>query len=215
MAVDYKTLQALAVSQPRDAEGYCPECGRPWCAPAPDRPPPEAAFPWRAAFLVAVGLAIAITFGVRATRASQRQVAIQRDLVGLTRCLGGVSGDRTCPAGKDAEDLREIDNIDAATARGQRDRALVAAALGLLALGVGLRALARRGRRRDRSRSTLMAAWDLGESLVALTCLQILALILSPIAGQLSRGLPMTWERLDRATDGVLVLVSLLTGSPP
>jgi hypothetical protein len=52
----------------------------------------------------------------------------------------------------------------------------------------------------------------MGQSLVALTGLQVLAVTLYPVAVQLSQGLPITWERLDRAIDDVLVLVSLLLG---
>src|SRR5262249_13396611 len=89
VALDYKTLQATAAGPPRRADDFCSECRRPWCAPAPDRRHPEAAFPWRAAFLVAVGLALAITFGLWASRAHQRQVAIGRDLAILSTCVDG------------------------------------------------------------------------------------------------------------------------------
>jgi hypothetical protein len=214
MALDYKALQALAARRPANAPSYCPECGRPWRDPAPVRPHPDAAFPWRAAFVAMVGLAVALTFGARAARADQKQAAIQRDVAVLTVCLGGVSGDLTCPTVQDAEDWRGIDYVHEATARLQRDRALVAAALGLLAVGVGLRRVARRRRLQDRPRPTLATAGGLGETLIALTCLQVLALTLDSLAGQLARGLPLTWERLDTAADAVLVVVSILTGSP-
>jgi hypothetical protein len=52
--------------------------------------------------------------------------------------------------------------------------------------------------------------WGIGQSLVALTGLQLVALTLYPIAAQLVPGLPLTWERLDGTIDGVLNLVSLL-----
>jgi hypothetical protein len=29
MAMDYKTLQAMATNQQRHADDYCPDCGRP------------------------------------------------------------------------------------------------------------------------------------------------------------------------------------------
>jgi hypothetical protein len=215
MALDYKTLQAMAASRPANAMAFCPECGRPWRAPSPEGPHPEAAFPWRAAFLALVGLALALAFGVRAARADQRQRAIQRDLAVLTVCFGGgAAGDPLCPTVQDAEGWRRRDDVDAAAARGQRDRALVATALGLLVAGVGLRALARRRRRHDHPPSAIATVGSSGESLIALTCLQVLALTGYSIAVQLSRGLPLTWERLDAAADDVLVLVALLTGSP-
>jgi hypothetical protein len=212
VAFDYKTLQTTAATRPPDADHYCPECGRPWGELSAERPRP-AADPWRAVLLAVVGFALALTFGERAVRADQRETAIQRDLASLTRCLGGVAGSGACPAGKDAEDLRGLEDVAAAAARGQRDCALVATALGLLAVGVGLRATARRRRRQDHPSSTIATVGRLGESLIGLTCVQGLALLLYSVAGQLARGLPLTWDRLDAAADGVLVLVSFLTGS--
>jgi hypothetical protein len=213
IALDYATLRAMAATEPANVSPYCPECGRPWHAPSPERAHPAAAFPWRPAVLAVVWLALAVTFGVRAARADQRQRAIQSNLAVLTRCLGGVSGDLTCPSVEDAKDRLSADDVEAATARGHRDRARGAAALGLFAVGRGLRGVARRRRRQDRPRSTLAKVWGLGESLLALTCFQVLALTLDSIAVQLSRGLPLSWEWLDTAADGVLVLVSHLAGS--
>jgi hypothetical protein len=213
MAFDYKTPQALAASHQMDADDFCPECGRLWEAPAPDRIQPAAAFPWRAALLVAVGLVLALTFGVRAARAAQKQATLQRDLAALHQCFEEVGWDSSCPTPETAEGWLARDDLDEVTARGQRDRALIATALGLLAVGVELRAMARHRRRQDRPRPTLAVVWRMGESLIALTCLQVLGLTLHSIAGQLSQGLPLAWERLDTAADDVLVLVSLLTGS--
>jgi hypothetical protein len=165
------------------------------------------------ALLVAVGLALTLTFGVRAARAAQKQAAIQRDLAVLTSCLRvRVSGDSICPTIEDANGRRDIDVVDEAAARGQWDRALVVAALGLLAAGGGLCVLAWNRRRQDRSHSPLAAVWRMGESLIALTCLQVLALVLYAITSQLSQGSTLTWERLDTVADNVLALVSLLTG---
>jgi hypothetical protein len=213
MAFDYKTVQAMAASQPRDAHGYCPECGRPWRDPSPERPHPAMAVPWHPVFLAVVGLALAITFGARAARAYRLEAATRGDLASLTTCVGRGSAAPSCPSMDDQEDWLRVDYANEATARGQRDRALVATALGLLALGIGLRRLARR-RWPDRPASALATFGRWGESLLALTCLQVLALTLASLAVQLARGLPFAWERLDAAADGVLVVVSLLTGSP-
>jgi hypothetical protein len=159
-----------------------------------------------------VGVAVALTFGVRAARAHAFQAASQRDLAVLTLCLGGAPADRICPPVADAAVWRMVEEANVATARRQRDRALLATALGLLALGLGLRGLARCRWVQDRPGSILATVWGLGESLLALTCLQLLALTVDSLASQLTRGLPLTGERLDTAVDSVLVLVSLLTG---
>jgi hypothetical protein len=68
MALDYKTLQALAAAEPQEAAGHCPECGRAWGTSGPEAPHPLAPFPWRAVLLGVVGLALALTFGLRAAR---------------------------------------------------------------------------------------------------------------------------------------------------
>jgi hypothetical protein len=57
MVVDYKTLQAIVAGQPPDTDAYCPECGRPWRDPSPERSQPVMLFPWRAVFLAVIGLA--------------------------------------------------------------------------------------------------------------------------------------------------------------
>jgi hypothetical protein len=207
MAVDHETLQALATCQPTSTTLYCPECGRPWAALAAEEPC-RAPSSWHVVFLAVVGISVALTFGVRAARANQRYVAIQGELAGLTGCVGGLLGNLTCSSVENADSRVATD--DGTMAQGQRDRALVVTALGLFA--VGLSSIARHRRVQDRSRSTFSALLGLGEYLVALTCLQVLALTVYPIAVQLSRGLPFTWDRLDVAVDGVLVLVSLLTG---
>jgi hypothetical protein len=213
MALDYRTLQETAASQPRDADGYCPECGRPWRDPSPERPHPAVPVPWHAVFLAVVGLALAVTFGVRAARAYQTQRATQRDLAVLIVCLGGVSGDLTCPSVEDAEDWRRVDYANEDAARRQRDRALVATALGLLAVGVGLSGVARRRRRPGCPRPILAAAWGLGEFLIALTCLQVLALYADLVIVRLSLGWPPAWwEALDSITDQVSALLSIITG---
>jgi hypothetical protein len=210
MADGFPTRSAMPTDYSRDADAYCPECGRPWREPSPDRPYPEAAFPWRAAFLAAVGLVLALTFGVRAVRAAQEQAVNPRDLAVLARCLGHASPDPSCPSVEAAQGWRGRYDVGEAMARRQRDLALVPTALGLFA--VGLSSLARLRRVQDRPRSPLAAVWKMGESMTLLTCLQVLGLTLHSIASQLSQGLPFTWERLDTAADNVLALVSFLTG---
>jgi hypothetical protein len=203
----------MAAGRPPDADDYCPECGRPWRDLSPDRPHPAVPFPWRAALLGVVGLALAITFGVRAAGAYQTEAAIARDLAVLTWCGGGETTAWGCPSVGNQEAWLRMDYANHDAARRQRDRALVAAALGLLALGVGLAGVARRRRRPDRPRPIRTAAWGLGESLLALACLQVLALFAALVLVHLALGRPPAWwEALDAITDQVSALVSVVTG---
>jgi hypothetical protein len=63
MALDYKTLRAMATGQPRFADDYCPECGRPWRDPALGRPALAASLPWRACALLAIAAYLGLAFG--------------------------------------------------------------------------------------------------------------------------------------------------------
>jgi hypothetical protein len=156
MALDYKQLQTCRAGQATTTDDYCPECGRPWRDRAREQPRPVAVFPWRAVLLTVVGLALVVAFGVRAARAAQQEAPIQRGLGALTACLGGgVSRSSACPTAQEAEFMLGGDDVDEATVRGRRDRALVATALGLLVLGVGLRGVVRRPWRQDHPQPSL------------------------------------------------------------
>ena len=73
--------------------------------------------------------------------------------------------------------------------------------------------MARRRRRSDRPRPIFAAAWNLSESLIALTCLQVLALYADLVIVRLSLGWPpLWWEALDSITDQVSALYSVVTG---
>jgi hypothetical protein len=215
MALDYKTLQATELSQGTSAQPYCPECGRPWRELWPEHPRRSALVSWRAALLIVVGLALAITFGLRAAAAHQTEAATQRDLAELTLCLDGTWSGPGCPSVQDAEDWRAIDYGNVATARRQLSRALVATALGLLALGLGAASVARARRRSSaspRARSGVATAWQAGEMLLGLLCLQILTLYLDLVALQLSPGVPLG-ETLDRAAGDALAVIFRVSGT--
>jgi hypothetical protein len=214
MALDYKTLQALAAGQLHDADDYCPECGRPWRDLS--LPRPAGSVSWRAALLIVVGLALAITFGSRALAAYQARVATDRDLAVLTLCLNGILSDPICPSMQDAENWRAVDDGNRATARRQLDRALVATTVAVLAFGTGLGSLVRQRRRtvaRHRGWSVVAATCQMSETLLILICLLVLAVCLDLVAVQLSLSAPITRELLDRAADDALGILSLIPGA--
>jgi hypothetical protein len=104
MSFDYKTPQALAANHLMDADGFCPECGRPWGAPAPDPGQPKAAFPWRAVLLVVVGLALAIVFGLRAVADYPRALRDHAILQATAACLAQTGGRADCAPSNVAPD---------------------------------------------------------------------------------------------------------------
>jgi hypothetical protein len=144
MALDYKTLQATAASQPQHAAGYCPECGRPWMDSSSESARGVSSFPWRSALLAALGLFLAIVFGLQAASAFRTQAEIQRALADPAATLLCSSVDGHCdPADQQGEWLiGQFDRYD--VARRRLRAALVATALGLLAFLAGLGATARR-----------------------------------------------------------------------
>jgi hypothetical protein len=76
MAVDYKTLQAMAESQATDADGYCPECGQPvgrLVRASRCRATSRVGWP---GILATLGLYLAVTFGVEA-QGAQRLAAVR------------------------------------------------------------------------------------------------------------------------------------------
>src|SRR5262249_45119719 len=163
-----------AASRPPDADRYCPECGRPWTIQVREIPRPTRRLPWRAAFLVAVGLCLAIAFGPRAVSAYETEAAAQRDPGRLRTCADHRWAGASCPLTERWLGVLHADRDD--TARHQLHGALVATALGLIALVAGLGSVARRGRgRTSRSASPLSAAvWRAGEPLVVLFCFLVL-----------------------------------------
>jgi hypothetical protein len=200
VAFDYRTLQAMAASQPPDAIPYCPECGRPWEDPAPARAHPAARLPWRAALLVVVGLALAIAFALRAASVSH---------------MGPRAYDCTSrPSDTHAEVLEASGRSPCIPDRaGQLQRNLLATAGGVAIALVGLGALARRRLRagpRRGAASTLAAIWGAGEVLLTLACLQVLALYVGLVAVQLALEAPPTGNTLDRATDQIAALFSMI-----
>jgi hypothetical protein len=97
MSLDYKTVQRLAASGPAPADGFCPECGRPWVVPTPARSGGSATLPWWGLFLTDVGAALALAFGWRAASAHRTEAAIRGNIADATRGLGGAAAIPACP----------------------------------------------------------------------------------------------------------------------
>lgn len=215
MAFDYKTLRLLETSKSRDANDYCPECGRLWIDRWPEPPRPLVPFPWRGWFLTVVGVALALTFGLRAASAYRAEAAIQRDVAVETICSSQVSNALTCPSPQATIEWLQASEESREVARRQVDAALVATALGLLALVGGPAALVRRRLRVTshwRPWSTLTALVSIAEGLLALVCFQVLAVGVALVAHQLSPGVTLT-EALDRAVNNALTIISIITGA--
>jgi hypothetical protein len=218
MALDYKALQALAASQPRDTDGYCPECGRPWREPSPERPHPAAPSLWRAALLGVVGLALAITFGLRAWRADRLAPRDCAALPGTAWQVVATRGRTSCAAA--SNDLYRWTAFGITPgqsgAAGRTPRSDLPLTAGGVAIGlVGVGGLVRsrlRARAHGRAATGVLAIWAAGEALLALACLQVLALGVGLGAVRISLGLPLTGETPDRAADAVLTFLSIVAG---
>jgi hypothetical protein len=216
MAFDYKTWQTMAASQPPETNGYCPECGRPWVERAPEHPRSASLFPWRSVILTVLGVALALTFGFRAASAYRREADIQRDFAFRSRCVSASSSALACSFFDDEVGRLRASYRDWDAARGQRDRALAAAALGLVALAVGAEDLVRRRHPTTPPRhplATVAVVWRIGKALLTLACFQVLALYLDLIALHLSQGGLLTQATLDRAADDALSVISIITGA--
>ena len=219
MAFDYKTLQAMAESQARNATSGCPECGRPWTEPLLQRPRWEPPFPWRTIFLGVVGLFLAITLGHRT--------------VSLVE-----AGDSPCPTPRETQTchaptarpvccaLSSLSPDDwfalgasvgqSAMAEGEIRRDLLLTVGGLATVLVGIGALLRQRlrTRANRRQSVGLGAWAMGETLWGVASLQVLALYADLVIVRLSLGGPYEWwVALDAITDQVSALFSIITGS--
>ena len=219
MALDYKTVQATAASQGSEIDAYCPECGRPWGEPTPERRRPSSPLPWRAVLLGVVGMYLAITFGPHAVRDYPRAVRDQAILQTTAECLARTGGQSYCapstPAPDGSTDLSLLVDQSAATRR-KLVADLAATGSGVVFVLAGLGAPIRRwlqGRPPRRPLSALVALWGLAEVLLALGCLLVLALHVDLVALQLSQGRPLTRAALDRAADDVLTVISVITGT--
>jgi hypothetical protein len=72
---------------------------------------------------------------------------------------------------------------------------------------VGVAAVVRtrlQARRQARVVSVLVFLWGAAEALIALACLQGLALYVGLVAARLAPGFPFAWETLNQATDMLL-----------
>jgi hypothetical protein len=203
MAVDYKTLQAMASSQATDADGYCPECGQPVgrlvrasCRRATSRV-------WWSGILAAMGLYLVVAFGLEAWGA-QRLAAVRfedlRQVASWCVRPGGV-----VPRCADLAAERGLDPVLARLARyaaAEREawRDLAVAAVGVLATLAGIAAATRpisRASNEDRASAwvrVLRPAWE--------------ALALGAAA-------MVPGAQLLLAASGFLVIARLLRGTSP
>jgi hypothetical protein len=149
-----------------------------------------------------VGLALAITFALRAAGVYPVGPRAQDCATRLSDTHARVveaSGQSPCVPDR----------------AGQLRRDLLATAGGVAIALVGLGAAARRrlrARSRRRASPTLAAIWGVGEALLALVCLQVLALCVGLVAVRFSLGLSLIGETLDRTADAIGAFFSIITG---
>jgi hypothetical protein len=212
MALDYKTLQVIATSQRRHADDYCPECGRPWVDPLPERPRRAASFPWRAALLGVLGLFLAITFGHRAidlVEAGSTGCTMTQEASTGTACLAPVN------LGPGDGISRWASLRQSELTAGEIRRDLLATAIGAAIVLLGIGALIRPSlrARSSRGRSLALVAWAVGETLGVVVSLQVLALYADLVILRLSLGWPPAWwVALDLITNQVSDLFSFVAG---
>jgi hypothetical protein len=199
MPIDYKTAQAFAAKDPSGTAPYCPECGRPWVDPAREQLQSSTPHPWRAVLLGVVGLFLAITFGLRA---ASFLITGPRDCTGVRQTI-----EFSMDSGWTADCIPDRAS--------PLPRDLLVMASGVTIALIGFVTLARRyvwTRQNSRDPSRVATIWDVSQTMLALGCLQGLALYVDLVAGRHSLGLPLTWETLDRITDEVFALFSIITG---
>jgi hypothetical protein len=216
MAFDYKVSSATLPSCPRDADRFCPECGRPWDIPAAGSARRAAPFPWRAALLAAVGLYLGITFGLRGVGDYPRALRDQAILQATDDCLARTGGRSDCAPSNvspDGSTDRSVLATQAATSRRKLGEDTLGTIAGVIAVFLALGAW--RGRRAERLRPADSAASTLarvGEGLVAASCPLAVAWALVLVGAQLGRAAPLATILPDQAAAGVLAVISVVTG---
>jgi hypothetical protein len=210
VADDYKTLRAISVPAPSGVTPYCPECGRPWLDPATEPPRRSPPLPWQVAFLGVVGLLLAVSFGLRAW--SMRGI-IARDptlLRETVACTAATSAQTFCADGSGSNGADQSPGT-----RRELLRDLLATTSGVVMVLVGIGALIRPRIRiggHRLARFVVLGIWAVGETVIVLVCLLIVALYADLVIVRLSMGSPLTWESLDWATDEVSALFYIVTG---
>jgi hypothetical protein len=219
MAMDYKTLQAMATNQQGHADDYCPECGRPWIDPSPEHPHQATFFPWRAALFVVLGLFVAITFGHRSVGLIEEENYACATITHQPQvCLAASVGPACCATS----------NLDpggwtalwasigqSAPAGGEMRRDLLVTTGGVVTMLVGIGALLRPRRRARSARrpSLVLAVWSVGETLSVVVSFLVLALYADLVIVRLSLGWPPAWwQALDSITDQVSGMFHVVTG---
>jgi hypothetical protein len=212
MALDFKTLQALASSPPANATSYCPECGRPWDDPVSASSPLPPTFPWRAALLGVLGVFLAITFGHRAVdlvEAGSTGCAMTQEASTETACLAPVN----LGPGDGISRWASFRQSELTAGEIRRDLLATAAGVAALLLGIGALIRPRRRARSSRGPSLALAAWAVGETLGVVVSLQILALYADFVIVRLASGWTVAWwVALDLITDQVSALFDFFTG---
>jgi hypothetical protein len=202
MALDYKTLQAVATNERRHADDYCPECGRLWIDPLPERSRRTTSFPWRAVLVSVFGLFLAITFGLRTGEIQSRLLNDQASVGPAHICVAQSDGPPDCPSLM-SEITREL----------RRDLLATAGGVAIVLVGIGALIRPRLRSQSARGTSLVLAVWAVGETLGIVVTLQVLALYADLGIIRLSLGWPSAWwESLDLITDQVSDLFSYVTG---
>jgi len=191
--------------------GFCPECGQPLSLvqAAPDQ---RSGVSWRSIFLILVGLALAVAFGLDAWQANQT-------LQNVTACArdGPVQDCRALP-----HDLALAiasgrvgagDAFAARSAQLQVGRDARFAGLGLLASAVGLGAIVLRASR-SRLRGRLVAGqlWLTAEGLVSLVYAQLILISAYHLVRDAAAGAPLSWDSLGADVDRTLSTFFVLVG---
>jgi hypothetical protein len=217
MAMDYKTLQAMATNQQQHADDYCPECGRPWSDPLPEHPQRATSIPWRAALLGVLGLLLAIAFGHRTASLIEAEGYVCAIVTQTQICL--VPSESVCCAtsnlGPGGWTVLWASVGESAPAGGEMRRDLLVTTGGVAIILVGIGALIRpRLRARSARRPSLvLTAWSVGETLSVVVSLVILAHYANLLIILLSHGWPpASWETMDSITEEVSGLLHVVTG---
>jgi hypothetical protein len=192
---------------------FCPECGQPLTFVRPRAEPRrERAVAWRSLFVIAVGLYLAVAFGIGAWHAAQ---TLQR----LTGCTGasGVTGCTGLP--RDLALAIASRNIATADAFRVRTAEIALghdarfAVLGLIGLVIGLGAILLRSQRaRLRRLSFDIGLWIGAEALVALFFGQVLLISAYHLAADVLAGAPFTLDAISANLDRALSTFFALAG---
>jgi hypothetical protein len=220
VALDYKILPATAVRQSEDLMVACSDSGQTGMDPIPEPGYGSPPFPWRATILLVVGLALALTFGLRTWNDYPRMLRDRAVLQAATECLAQTGGRSDCVPSSVAPDGSTDFAIaviveQSAASQHKLGRDLLGLAGGIVILfgRFGVFACRRlRPKALWRRPSVVDAIRSVGEGLLTVTYPLILILVGDLLGAPFVQGIWLTRALLDRATDGVLAVFFLITG---